>query len=121
MFWPKDKKRYENLKSSFTNLKLLIEDLYKSSFNGFLEVRFEGQVYYILIEQDYPERIYIKDNEGKFLFNEGLTADEIYDKSLTNQASIDVYELDPEKIDMLVGYLNAVPLYANLSSEFTDF
>ena len=121
MFWPKDKKRYENLKSSFTNLKLLIEDLYKSSFNGFLEVRFEGQVYYILIEQDYPERIYIKDNEGKFLFNEGLTADEIYDKSLTNQASIDVYELDPEKIDMFVGYLNAVPLYTNLSSEFTDF
>ena len=121
MFWPKDKKRYENLKSSFTNLKLLIEDLYKSHFNGFLEVRFEDQAYYILVEQDYPERIYIKDDEGKFLFNEGLTSDEIYNKSLNEQATVDVYDIDPDKIDLLVGYLSAVPLYTNLSSEFTDF
>ena len=121
MCWPKDKKRYENLKSSFINFKLLIEDLHKSRFNGFLEVEFKDEVYYILIEQGHPERIYIKDNEGRFSFNEGLTTDEVYKKSLNEQATISVYDVEPGKIDLLVGYLNAIPIYTNLSSEFTDF
>jgi len=120
MFWPIDKKRYENLKSSFTNLNLLVEDLNKSGFSGFLEIKINHDQYYIISRQGFVPKIYVRDKTGKYALA-SLSVDEIYKKSLAAPAVINVYDVASWKIDLLIGYLSAKPLYTNLSSEFTDF
>lgn len=120
MFWPKNQKRYENLKSSFVNLQRLVEDLGETGFSGFLEVIFEYERYYILKAPDQPVKIYIKNGSGRFVPAE-LTLREIQEKSLEDLSIINVFDVEPERLEFILGCLTAVPLYTNLSSEFTDF
>ncbi len=120
MFWPKNQKKYENLKSSFVNLQGLVEDLGETGFSGFLEVIFENECYYILKEPGRLEKIYIKGSRGGFIPAE-LTLDEIQEKSLEDLSIINVFDVDPNRLGFILGCLSAVPLYSNLSSEFTDF
>jgi len=120
MFWPKNTKRYENLKSSFTNLERLIDDLDKSGFNGFLEVVFDHERYYIPIGPNRIERIYTQNNSGRFVPAK-LSLGEIYKKSLETIAVINLYDVESDRLEFIVSCLSASPMYTNLSSEFTDF
>ena len=122
MFWPKGRKRYENLKTSFTNLEGLVDDLVKSGFNGFIEIEMDPDPFYILVEQGYPIKIYTKETDtGKFSLNHNLSIKDVHEKTKTTLSIINVFDVDPERINLLLSYLDATPLYTNLSSEFTDF
>jgi len=122
MLWPTNQKRYEKLKSTFTDIEALVNDLMKSGFSGYLEIRLTNAGYYLLVRPKAPIQIYMKDNtSGKFYVVPELSVSRINEESKIDTAYIDVYDVEPERLDLLLGYLSAVPLYKDLSSEFTDF
>ncbi len=123
MLWPKDRKLYENLKTTFVNLDALIEELKDTRFSGYVEVVFENEgIFYVLLSPGNEPTFLVKEAMGDKKVSLSETTDlSLQDKLAQQTARINVYELSPERLKLIVGYLNAVPLYTNLNSEFTDF
>ena len=119
MFWPKEKKKYEYLKTAFTNLVRLVDDLHHSGFKGFLEVISDGKKNYILI-LDGADRLFQQNTAGKLVPFEGGT-EKLVNEVSPDSGIINVYEADPQHLLFIMSCINAAPLYTNLSSEFTDF
>ena len=119
MFWPKEKIKYEYLKTTFTDLVNLVGDLQHSGFKGFLEVTCGDKKNYILILEG-PERLFQQTSPGKLTSFEGGVEDLVNEIS-PDTAIINVYEADPQHLLFILSCINAAPLYTNLSSEFTDF
>ena len=119
MFWPKEKIKYEYLKTTFTDLVNLVDDLQHSGFKGFLEVTCGEKKNYILILKG-SEQLFQQTSPGKLTSFEGGVEDLVNEIS-PDTAIINVYEADPQHLLFILSCINAAPLYTNLSSEFTDF
>jgi hypothetical protein len=119
MFCPKEIKRYENLKTSFTNLVNLVADLHRSGFKGFVEVTHSGKVAYILIFEG-KEKLFQQASGGNVISFDG-NIEELAEMISPATGIINVYEVEPRHLMFMLNCITATSLYTNLSSEFTDF
>lgn len=119
MMLPKDQPVYANLNTTFTGFDGLLEDLRARALNGYVLVSFRGYdgVLFVQngdvvmgVEQDGGER-----RTGSVAIN-GVRA-----RAAEKNGCINVYGLTAEMAKLLVGCIDAEPVFRDLTAAFTSF
>ncbi len=115
---PKDKPVIENLNSYYVNMKRLLEHYQDELGAGGLYLKSASSEGAIFFEKDAVLGGILKDREGE---TSGKTAvDRMMREAEKNNYTIDVYQIDPEKIYFWASIPAAKKIYRDLSTEFTD-
>lgn len=118
MLFPKDRPIFPVLRTSFTKFDVLIDELATDAATGCLSAVFQGSDGAILFLDGTPAAsVY---NEGQRRYTGPEAARKIHAAASRPGGTIEVYALDEHVLQSLVRGLDAVPVYENLSTDFTS-
>jgi hypothetical protein len=114
---PKGNPTHKELSSSFVDLGKLLEELRNNGFSGLVEMvglRSEGN---LLIENGMIIDLHFS---GEKELHGRQHIDAVHKMSRADNMLISTYQLPPESVVLLSGFLGSQKIHENLSSEFTD-
>jgi len=114
---PKGTPIHKELSSSFVDLGKLLEELRNNGFSGLVEMvglRAEG---HLLIENGMIIDLHFT---GEKEIHGRQHVDSVHQMAKADNMLISTYQLPPESVVLLSGFLGSEKIHENLSSEFTD-
>ena len=119
MILPKDHPVYTNLNTTFTGFDGLLEDLRGREIDGYLLVSFRGYDGVLFLESG--EVVMGVEQDGEARRSGPAAIASITARAADKNGCINVYGLAPDLARLLVGCVDAEPLYRDLTAAFTSF
>jgi hypothetical protein len=124
MFIPRGKTVQENLATSYVQLDALVADLCEGGFSGVVEVVLHDRDSFVIVNTGDVAAVVERRSDhaqarGKAAYN-CTTVEQLAERSRLERGRLSIYRYSTATASAVAGRINAQPLYAGLTTEFTD-
>lgn len=119
MMLPKDQPVYANLNTTFTGFDGLLEDLRARALNGYVLVSFRGYDGVLFVQNG--DVVMGVEQEGGERRTGPAAVEGVRSRVAEKNGCINVYRLTTEMAKLLVGCIDAEPVFRDLTAAFTSF